>query len=131
MGFAKQIPKEPRNVLSTSYLRVIADMHRANQGPHAIARALGRHRSTISRELARKTPAATTTQSIPSAWLCGASSNAQAARTNGRASLARLGPVDATRALVARIISTQLRLGYPDEPAMQISHERLYQCIYG
>jgi IS30 family transposase len=116
--------------LTESHRRVIADMHRANHGPRAIGRALGRHHSTISRELSRNAPGADYNAEHAQRLAVG---RLKTPRQPDRMAEARL--QNAVRAMLSEdwspeIISAQLRLKYPDDAAMRISHESLYRWIY-
>ena len=117
--------------LTNSHRSVIADMHRARHGPRAIGRALGRHHSTISRELARNRSGADYDAERAQRLAVG---RLQTPRQPDRLAEPRL--QEAVKSMLRdewspEIISAELRLRYPDEPAMQISHETLYQWIYG
>lgn len=117
--------------LTESHRCVIADMHRVNQGPRAIGRVLGRHHSTVSRELARNASGADYDAERAQRLAVG---RLKTPRQPDRLAGPRL--LEEVKAMLREgwspgIISGQLRLKFPEDPAMRISHESLYQWIYG
>lgn len=128
-GAGRGGPRPPRARL-TYEDRCIIHAKRAEGATHAqIAEAVGCHRSTVSREL-RRCPAG---RYDPRAAQRGA--EAAARRPKER-------KLDADRALRARVadllvlrwspeqISMRLRREFPDDGAMRVSHETIYQALY-
>jgi IS30 family transposase len=103
----------------------------AGMSPAAIARQLGRDRSTIGRELARNA-------GQRRGYRAGSAqqqADARARRPKVAKLVARLELRDRVQAaLTARWspqqISASLRGDYPDRPEMWVSHETIYQSIY-
>ena len=111
----------------------IADLHLAGVGVRGIARELGRAASTISRELARNSDAR------------GGRYRPHAAQRRAwqRRARPKVSKLAAEPALLERVqhylaelkwspeqISAQLRRERPDDPAMNVSHETIYQSLY-
>ena len=98
----------------------------------AIARALGRHRSTISRDLARHRRSRTV-PTAPTSLQREADDRARRPKVAKLAGNPRL-----RREVQDRLqhnhspeqIARRLRQDYPDEPEMWVSHETIYQSIY-
>jgi len=111
----------------------IADLHRAGRGVRAIARELGRDASTISRELRRNAHPASGDYR-PHA----AQRRAQARRSRPKQSKLAASPalLDLVQNALSRLkwspeqISADLRRSHPDDPAMNVSHETIYQALY-
>jgi IS30 family transposase len=116
----------------------IACLHEAGLEDAEIARRLGRHRSTIGRELARnsspdgrggsKYRASTAQQRAD-----------ENARRGGRARPAKLASsLRLRREVQTRLdqhhspaqVARRLRQDYPDDPEMRVSHETIYQSLY-
>jgi IS30 family transposase len=103
--------------------------------PAQIARRLGRHRSTITREIARH-------QHVGSARLSGYRASTAQYRSwrNSRrpkpAKLAENGELrdwvqrKLTKKWSPREIAARLRVEFPDRPEMWVSHETIYQSLY-
>jgi transposase, IS30 family len=96
-----------------------------------IARALGRDRSTIGRELARCGPRRGNYSAL------GAERKAQKACRRPKPTKLASHPrllVEVERRLLKRCspeqIAARLRVEFPDDPSMQISHETIYQSLY-
>lgn len=109
----------------------IACLRERGLGVRAIARELGRAPSTISRELARPRPAR--------AQYRAGRAQAHADRQRRYRAPAKLATNLRLRAEVqARLlrhdspeqIAGRLRLDFPDEPEMWVSHETIYQALY-
>jgi IS30 family transposase len=133
-------------VVSGRYLSVgereeIAVWWAAGVSRAEIARRLGRHRSTIGRELTRNRVVAR-----PERWPVreGVSYRASAAqgKAEARARRPKPGKLARTRLLRVRVqaglrlrwspqqIAAVLRRRYPDDPEMHVSHETIYQALY-
>ena len=109
----------------------IADLRRAGLSVREIARRLGRAPSTISRELRRNAPPAAAT----------GRSRRTGRRPRGGPAITRGAstPTPSCGGLVAELlgqrwspqqISRHLRRRFPDEPAMWLCHESIYQAVY-
>lgn len=108
----------------------IEELRLAGYQQSAIARLLGRSRSTISREVAR----------------CGGLAHYRAVAAHGNAERARQRPKPRRLASNPRLlaavlaglqrrrspqqIANRLRRDFPDDPEMRVSHETIYQAIY-
>jgi len=108
----------------------IADLRLAGMSIRRIAGQLGRAPSTISRELRRNA-------SVSGYRPFEAHRRATARRT--RHHRRRVETSEELRQLVARLlaqrwspeqISRQLRIRFPDDPAMRLCHESIYQTVY-
>jgi IS30 family transposase len=105
----------------------------AGESPAGIARRLGRHRSTIGREVARFRAAAPgrAYRAGPAQRRAGAD-----ARRPKRAKLAENAPLRAwvqaklDRRWSPSQIAATLRVEFPDRPEMWVSHETIYQSLY-
>jgi IS30 family transposase len=109
----------------------IADLRQAGLSIRGIAERLGRAPSTISRELRRN--------SSTSGGYRPFDAHRQATARRARRHPRRLDTKPALRELVAewlsqrwspQQISRQLRLHHPDQPAMWLCHETIYQAVY-
>jgi len=118
--------------LSLAEREEIACLAAAGHGPREIGRRIGRPASTISREVARNT---TSRQRGYRAWTAQARAEANAARPKQRKLVTRL-PLRAE--VQQRLeenhspqqIAKRLRLDYPNDPEMWVSHESIYQALY-
>jgi transposase, IS30 family len=110
----------------------IAHWHRLRKTVSEIAEAIGFHKSTVSRELARNTTGgryrATTAQT-----------EADKRTREARAKPAKLAVNSRLRVEVERRlklkespeqIAHRLRLDFPDDPEMRVSHETIYTSLY-
>ncbi|QDQ97192.1 IS30 family transposase [Tomitella sp. HY188] len=95
-----------------------------------MARRIGRHRSIITRELARNTgPNGDYNADIAHAW---------AAHRARRPRTFKLKDHPLCRQISdwiedgwsPKLISRMLKFMYPDDPSRQVSHETIYQCLY-
>jgi transposase, IS30 family len=131
------IPKAARMPQTVSPARLsflereeIAVLTAAGSTARQIARQLGRAPSTISRELARNR-----TGNGYRATVAQSSSDRRARRPKTR-KLSRLLPLRRTvrgmleQRLSPEQIAGRLRLDYPDNPEMHVSHETIYQALY-
>ncbi|WP_420704705.1 IS30 family transposase [Kutzneria chonburiensis] len=126
-----------RPAISSRFLSVeeriaIADLHRAGTGVRAIATALGRTPSTISRELARNRHPASGDYRP----------HAAQARAEARRPRPKTGKIAARpelRDLVQGMlddrhspeqIACRLRRDHPDRPELHVTHETIYQALY-
>jgi IS30 family transposase len=106
----------------------------AGQSPAAIARLLGRHRSTVTREIARHRGShdgKRTYRASRAQW--------RTQRNARRPKPAKLKDNGQLRDLVQsrlrskwspREIAARLRIEFPDRPEMWVSHETIYQSLY-
>ncbi|NMR32523.1 IS30 family transposase, partial [Arthrobacter sp. SF27] len=110
---------------------LIADMLRAEESVRTIGRALGRHASSISREIMRNSHPRLGYQPY------GAQRAATKARARPKPSkLATDGPL--RRYVKAKLkllwspeqITHTLIKDFPDDPSMRVSHETIYQALY-
>jgi IS30 family transposase len=110
----------------------IAALGAAGLSDRQIATRLGRHHSTISREVARNRNREGDYRALT------AHRRAQGrARRPKQARLAQCGPLrDYVQDKLSRVqwspaqISNVLRVDFPDNPSMQVSHETIYQALY-
>lgn len=112
----------------------IQDLAGAGYTPARIAALLGRHRSTIGRELARGRPSGGNGR-----YRAVAAQNRVEA---GRRRAGRSGKLAAGTALRAEVvqrlnqrhspeqIAARLRIDFPDDSEMWVSHETIYQALY-
>jgi IS30 family transposase len=110
----------------------IASMNQNGSGVRAMARALGRPASTISRELTRNTCPSLGYASMPAQSLC------QSRRIAARP-LAKLNPDGLIWGLTLTMLSWKwspqqiagiLKRVYSDDPSKHVSHETIYTAIY-
>ena len=100
-----------------------------------IARRLGRHRSTIGRELARGTSAHRPVTYRASTAQTAAESRARRPKPTKLAVDGRLrgyvqSRLDSPQRWSPEQISARLRRDFPDDESMRISHEAIYQALY-
>jgi IS30 family transposase len=116
--------------LSLADREEIAHLRRLDRPLSEIAAAVGFHRSTISRELARNTS---------SGRYRASTAQAAAEARAGRSRPAKLAMNARLRAEVEdrlehnespEQIANRLPLDFPDDPEMRVSHETIYQSIY-
>jgi transposase, IS30 family len=109
----------------------LADLHRAGMSVREIARRLGRAPSTISRELRRNASAAKGYRPFDA--------HRRATARRARHHRCRVHANDELRRVIAELlsqrwspqqISRHLRQRFPDDPAMWLCHESIYQAIY-
>jgi IS30 family transposase len=118
--------------LSLAEREEIACLTAAGHGPREIGRRIGRPASTISREVARNT---TSPQRGYRAWTAQARAEANAARPKQRRLATHL-PL--RKQVQERLeenhspqqIAQRLRLEFPNDPEMWVSHESIYQALY-
>jgi IS30 family transposase len=118
--------------LSLAEREEIACLTAAGRGPREIGRRIGRPASTISRELSRNT---TSRQRGYRAWTAQAQAERAAHRPKERRLAKSLPLRQEVQARLAenhspQQIATRLRLDFPDDPEMWVSHESIYQALY-
>nr|WP_143467152.1 IS30 family transposase [Lentzea kentuckyensis] len=137
------ISNAPRPVsdryLSLEEREEIAVLRAEKLSMREIGRRLGRSASTISRELERNSlPLRKERPTMPRKYRATVA-QAKAERRAKRPKQAKLAGDDRLRAVVQdglarrrspRQISARLRLDFPDEPEMRVSHETIYQSLY-
>jgi transposase, IS30 family len=112
----------------------IASGRDGGESVRSIAARLGRSPSTISREIART--ALPHLDGRYSSWWAHRHAQEQASKSRRVPRLARPGPLRTAvikklnRRWSPRQIEAWLRLEYPDQPEMHVSHETIYQAIY-
>jgi transposase, IS30 family len=125
-------PEDPsRRTITLAERESIGLLRAAGMGVRAIARELGRQPGVISKELARNTNRAGAYRP-----LAAQSRAEQRARRAKPAKLARPGPL--RDFVVAGLkeawspvqISNVLRMEFPDDPAMRVCPETIYQALY-
>lgn len=136
VGFVPALDRREVRVVSDRFLsqddRVrIADLHHAGLSAREIAAQLGRAPSTISRELSRNSSVGSGYRPFEAHRL--------ASRRRGREHARRIDGNDRLREVVNELlqqrwspqqISRALLERFPDEPAMRLSHESIYQAVY-
>nr|WP_139227651.1 IS30 family transposase [Nocardioides alpinus] len=125
-------PRPQGRRLSSVDREEIAHLHRSGMSLGEIADAVGFHKSTISRELRRNLSGTryrgSTAQQLAEARACeGRHKQAKlAVNTRLRAEVERrLGNNDSPEQ-----IANRLRLDFPEDPEMRVSHETIYTSIY-
>jgi IS30 family transposase len=125
----RRVEHSPHRLSFEERERILVGVARG-ESDSEIARVLGRHRSTVGREIAR----------------CGRRDRYRALRAERRAQRAARRPkpgklashprllAEVERRLAERFspeqIAARLRLDFPDDRGMQISHETIYQSLY-
>jgi IS30 family transposase len=116
--------------LSLADREEIAHLNRLRWSLDEIASAVGFNKSTISRELARNTSGeryrASTAQAAADARARRAGRAKLAVHTRLRAEVERRLEHNESPAQIAN----RLRLDFPDDPEMRVSHETIYQSLY-
>jgi transposase, IS30 family len=111
----------------------IEDLVKAGYSPARIADLLGRHRSTITRELARGRPEGQTRYRAMSAQNRVDQNRRRAGRPAKLVPDSRLF-TEVVERLAQRHspeqIAGRLRRDFPDDPEMWVSHETIYQALY-
>lgn len=125
--------------LSLEEREEIAVLRAEKRSIREIARQLGRSASTISRELERNSlPPRLNRPKMPRKYRATVA-QAKAQQRAKRPKQAKLAGDDRLREVVQdgltrrrspRQISARLRLDFPDEPEMRVSHETIYQSLY-
>lgn len=124
----------PTGQLTTDERYVITHMHMAGRSKADIARQLGRHRGSIGRELKRNACPKTSGGIYHY-------EQAQRLASERRAAASRRCRMDEPTLCMAvreklrqswspQQISARLRIDHPDDPAMRVSHETIYQWVY-
>jgi transposase, IS30 family len=109
----------------------LARLRESGLSVRAVARRLGRSPSTVCRELARN--------AAPGGWYQPELAHRRAWERQRRPKRSKLSGCPALRAEVQQMLdrryspeqaSGRLTVLYPDDPAMRVSHESIYQSIY-
>jgi transposase, IS30 family len=125
---------EPTRSLSYEERCRIEALHAAGMRPAEIARRLGRHRSTITRELARNA-----TMRGPKGSYGAVNAQSKADDRARRPKASKLGTnLRLRREVQDRLgedhspeqIARRLREDFPDDAEMRVSHETIYQSLY-
>jgi transposase, IS30 family len=131
----QRVPARKRPRLTFEQREEIALLKAAGASNSSIARAVGCHRSTIGRELR------TGSTTFPDRRARYKASVAQAA-ADRRAERRRPGKLTIHPRLCAQVqaglekehspeqISERLKMDFPDDPEMRVSHETIYQALY-
>lgn len=132
--------QEPTGLrLSFAEREEIAHRHTTGEGVRAIAETMGRSPSTISRELRRLVPAGGVSASGWERAYRATTAQADADQMARRPKDAKLATCLPLRRVVSERlklnhspeqIARRLRVDYPDEEEMRVSHETIYQSIY-
>ena len=119
--------------LSEAERIALADLHRAGWGVRSIARELGRDPGTVSRELARNSdPDSGEYHPHGAHWRA----QARRVRPKQRKLVANPALHAQVHDMLTRLkwspeqISAHLSTQQPDDPAMNVSHETIYQTLY-
>ena len=132
-------PEPMGRYLSLDERQTIATMRAAGHSKQQIAQELGRHPSTIGRELVRNSELKSPSNTTPSYHPGRAHKRAQARAKRPKPCKLR---ADVNRALHRWVqrqllrkwspeqIANELPLAFPDRPEMRVSHETIYQAIY-
>lgn len=134
-GVCPSLTPPSGRLLSFAEREEIASLTAAGEGVREIARRLGRHPSTISREL-RRLPTPPSGRRAP---YRASTAHADAERKARRPKPAKLATqLPLRRQVQDRLkqnhspeqIAARLRLEFPDDPEMHVSHETIYQALY-
>lgn len=121
--------RSPRARLTYEDRCLIYAMRRAGGAQAEIAAAVGCHRTTVARELARMPEG----EYDPRAAQMGADSSARRPKARKLESCARLRAYVAERLVLhwsPEQISERIALEFPDDEEMRVSHETIYQALY-
>ena len=130
------MPALVRPRLTLQQREEIAVLHASRTSGAEIARRVGCHRSTVGRELAKRS---TTFNDRHLPRYRASVAQAHADRAGRRPKASKLAASDRLRARVQdrleeedspEQISARLRVDFPDEPEMWVSHETIYQSLY-
>jgi IS30 family transposase len=135
-GVRPRAPRPPSGrSLSLAEREEIAVGLAAGLTPAAIARQLGRHRSTICREIARQPRYAhdgprsyRASRAQSRAWR--QARRPKRAKLKDNAELRARVQADLNKKWSPREIAARLKLEFPDRPEMWVSHETIYQSLY-
>jgi IS30 family transposase len=135
-GVRPRAPRPPSGrSLSLAEREEIAVGLAAGLTPAAIARQLGRHRSTICREIARQPRYAhdgprsyRASRAQSRAWR--QAQRPKRAKLKDNAELRARVQADLNKKWSPREIAARLKLEFPDRPEMWVSHETIYQSLY-
>jgi IS30 family transposase len=129
-GYAPPVRQRAAGALSASERETIARLLETGAGVRAIARALGRAPSTVSRELARNGGRARyrAVAAEARAWQQGARPKPSRLACSGR--VRRLVAQQLARDWSPAQIAGWLRRTYPDVPALHVSPETIYRSLF-
>jgi IS30 family transposase len=116
--------------LSLSEREEIAALNHAGHGAREIARRLGRAPGTISRELARGATKRGYRASVAQAGVDRGRTTARAAKLATNIRLRAEVQSRLKRHESPEQIAGRLKVDFPDEPEMWVSHETIYQSLY-
>ena len=108
----------------------IAVARAGGESMRSIARRLGRHPSTVSRELARNTDRGGYRATRAHALAYARASRPEPAKLHTNLKLRRQVEEDLTRRYSPEQIVGRLRRQFPDDPEMRVSAETIYQSLY-
>ncbi|MBF4588223.1 IS30 family transposase [Curtobacterium sp. VKM Ac-2887] len=108
----------------------IADLRQDGEGVRAIAKALGRSPSTISRELTRNAAAGGTYRPYSAEKQCRARARRPKPRKLDRLELALQVELRLVRNWSPEQIRDDLARTFPNRPEMHVSHETIYQSLF-
>ena len=129
-GFRPRARRRAPRTLQVAEREEISRGLAAGEGVRVLARRLGRAPSTISRELARNggVSAYRATAADAAAW--GRARRPKRCRLAGSGRLRRAVETKLRGDWSPQQIAAWLKQSYPREPAMQLSHETIYQALY-
>ena len=96
----------------------------------AIANAIGRNVSTVSREVGGRAGRATYRAEIAHRRACARRARPKPTKLAGNPELCERVVEDLERRWSPQQIARRLRREFPDDPEMRVSHETIYQSLY-
>src|SRR6188508_2819084 len=129
-GIAPAARTRARQTLSLNEREEISRGLAARESSAVIARRLGRHRATISREIQRNGTRTTyrAAAADDAAWR--RAERPKPCRLAGHARLRRAVAAGLAQRWSPEQIAHWLMTTYPDDPTMQVSHETIYRTLY-